>query len=53
MCWSTSEWWEERELVKDEERREDEDRRTVQFVAEHEAPPPEREPETERELVRV
>lgn len=51
MCWSSD--WEEQELLKDEERREDEDRRTVEVAAERTATEPEREPESERELVRI
>jgi hypothetical protein len=51
MCWSSD--WEERELLKDEERREGDDRRTVEAAAERTASQPERESESEREPVRV
>src|SRR5829696_3259097 len=51
MCWSSN--WEERELLKDEERRKDDERRTVEITPEHEVTEPERAPEPERELIRI
>jgi hypothetical protein len=51
MCWSSD--WEERELLKDEERREDEERRNVEAAAERATAEPNREGEYERELVSV
>jgi hypothetical protein len=51
MCWSSD--WEEQELLKDEERRADDERRGVEAAAERTAVEAERQPESERELVRV
>ena len=51
MCWSSK--WEESELLKDEERREEDDRRTVEADAERSATEPDRERESERELVQA
>jgi hypothetical protein len=51
MCWSSD--WEERELLKDEERREDDERRTAELAAGSETAEPEHERDSERELIRV
>jgi hypothetical protein len=51
MCWSSD--WEEQELLRDEERREDDERRTVEVTAERAVTTPERDSESERELVHI
>jgi hypothetical protein len=51
MCWSSD--WEERELLKDEERREEDERRNVEAAAERAPAEPDGEGEPERQFVSV